>query len=227
MFNQPQIAPSILAADILNLESDVAAVVNAGAKILHIDIMDGSFVPAITFGANVVAGLRQKFPDTILDVHLMIENPQNHVETFAAAGSDFITVHYEAIVGRDDPGTPPTSDKLIEIANEIRQNGAKAGISINPATPVSAIRNVIEHFDLALIMTVVPGLGGQKYIDDCTAKIAEVAELSDIIISVDGGVNADTISIPAAAGANILVAGNAIFAADNIAAAFEELRQTL
>ena len=214
MFNQPQIAPSILAADILNLENDVAAVVNAGAKILHIDIMDGSFVPAITFGANVVAGLRQKFPDTILDVHLMIENPQNHVETFAAAGSNFITVHFEAV---------PNLDKLIEIAREIHKFGAKAGISINPATPVSAIRNVIKHFDLALIMTVVPGLGGQKYIDDCTAKIAEVAELADIIISVDGGVNADTINIPATAGANILVAGNAIFVADNIAEAFTTL----
>jgi len=216
------IAPSILAANILTLQSDISEVLAAGAKVLHIDIMDGSFVPAITFGGNVVAGLR-KITDVTLDVHLMIENPQNHIEMFANAGADIITVHYESIAD---------IEKLVRISKEIRSFGVKSGIAINPQTPVSAIIEIIEQFDLVLIMSVVAGLGGQKYIGSCTEKITEIAEIArnsmhEILIEVDGGVNAENIHIPASAGADLIVAGSAIFGADDIAVAFAELENKL
>jgi len=214
------IAPSILAADILNLQRDVAAVVSAGAEILHIDVMDGGFVHAITFGDNVVRALR-KSVDIMLDVHLMIENPQEHIEAFASAGADVITVQYEAVAD---------FDKMVAISKEIRGFGAKAGISINPQTTVDEIAGLVEFFDLVLIMTVVAGFGGQKYIDACTAKISEVVKLAkdvphELAIQVDGGIYAENIHIPLNAGANIFVAGSAVFGANDIGRAFAELEE--
>ena len=216
------IAPSILAANILNLQSDVSAVISAGAEMLHIDVMDGSFVSPITFGDNVVHALR-KTVDITLDVHLMIENPQNHIETFANAGADIITVQYEAVADKA---------AMLEISKEIRKRGVKPGISINPQTPVDEISDLIEYFDLVLIMTVVAGYGGQKYIDSCTAKIAEIVELAKdvphgLLIQVDGGIYADNIQIPSEAGANVFVAGSAVFGAEDIGRAFLELESSI
>lgn len=197
------LAPSLLSADLADLKNAVKIIENNGGSIVHIDVMDGRFVPQISYGQPVVQSLRPytKLP---FDVHLMVEHPEEQVESFAKAGSDWITFHHEACVH---------SHRLVQRIHDL---GKKAGISIVPSTPVSAIKEMLEYVDLVLVMTVNPGFGGQKLIPSCVKKITELLELRkqlglDFMISVDGGVNAETIGSVADAGADVIVSGSAFF----------------
>jgi ribulose-phosphate 3-epimerase len=210
------VAPSILSADFAQLAAQVHEVMNAGARVIHCDVMDGHFVPPITFGPMVVATLRDALPDdAYLDVHLMIERPERHVEAFAKAGADGITIHAEA--------TPHIDYTL----SAIREAGCKAGLVVCPGTPPDYYAEV--DVDLALIMTVNPGWGGQAFIRSQLDKIRRVrAMLGDgIPIEVDGGVNAETAAECAEAGATWFVAGSAIFGSDDPAATFREIAQAV
>lgn len=208
------ISPSILSADFANLERDINAVENAGADWIHVDVMDGHFVPNITIGVPVVKSLKQvaKLP---LDVHLMIENPEKYIEPFALAGADIITFHYEAAL-----------EKSQDIINQIKALGKKAGISIKPATMPDKIEYLLPFLDMVLVMTVEPGFGGQKFMPDCADKIPFIKEKAqeNLIIQVDGGINSETAKICTSKGANSLVAGNYIYKSDDIKAAIESLR---
>ena len=198
-----KIAPSILSADFAKLGEEVERVSKAGADFIHIDVMDGHFVPNITFGMPVVKAIR-KYTDKVFDVHLMIENPANYVDAFIEAGADIITVHYEA-------------DRHIDrVIQYIKSKGIKAGISLNPGTPVAMIKDMIPYIDMVLIMSVNPGFGGQKFIQYSINKIKEVKELANafnenLLIQVDGGVDKNNSKSLIEAGANVLVAGSAIF----------------
>lgn len=203
-----KLAPSILSADFSALLEDVKKVEKAGCEYLHIDVMDGHFVPNITIGPPVVAALKGK-TDMVFDVHLMIEKPERYLEAFAKAGADIITVHQEACT------------HLHRTLQQIRALGKKAGVSLNPATPIESIRHVLDELDMVLIMTVNPGFGGQKFISSMIPKIRELKkqiELSkaSVDIQVDGGITPDNAAQVAAAGANILVAGSAIFGSGDI-----------
>lgn len=207
------ISPSILSADFCNLENEIKRV-EPYVKWLHIDVMDGHFVPNITIGVPVVKSIR-KTTNLFLDTHLMIENPEKYIESFFEAGSDLLTVHFEA-----------TIEKTPDIINQIKSKGIKAGLSIKPKTNVSEIIDYIDLCDLILVMTVEPGFGGQKFIDDCAEKIKEIKKVSknkDLIIQVDGGINAITGKICKDLGANSLVAGNFIYKSENIKSAIEAL----
>ena len=212
-----KIAPSILSADFARLGEEVRAVEAAGADYLHIDVMDGHFVPNITIGPPVVAALRQ-VTELPLDVHLMIENPDRYIPEFAAAGADIITVHQEASV------------HLHRTVQLIRSLGKKAGVSLNPATPASLLEVILEELDLVLVMTVNPGFGGQGFIPACLPKIEALRREIErrrlpVELEVDGGVKVDNIRRIAAAGAGVFVAGSAVFGTPDYAATIAALRR--
>ncbi|HWI06199.1 MAG TPA: ribulose-phosphate 3-epimerase [Solirubrobacteraceae bacterium] len=208
------VAPSILSADFAHLAPKVREVMDAGARVIHCDVMDGHFVPPITFGPMVVAALRDALPDeAYLDVHLMIESPEKHVAEFAKAGADGITIHVEA--------TPHVDYTL----SAIREGGCKAGLVVCPGTPPDAFGEC--DVDLALIMTVNPGWGGQPFLRNQLDKIRRVRAIlgDDVPIEVDGGINPETAAECAAAGATWFVAGSAIFGSDDPAATFREIAE--
>lgn len=214
---QLQICPSILSADFSRLGDDVRAVLDAGGDIVHVDVMDGHFVPNITFGPDVMKSIR-KVTDKIFDVHLMIAPADPYLEAFAKGGADVITVHAEA------------GPHLHRSLQAIRALGKRAGVSLNPGTPESVLEYVLDDLDLILVMTVNPGFGGQKFIPSGLEKIARIrAMIGDrpIDLEVDGGVTADNAGAIAKAGANWLVAGSAVFkgGADHYAANIEAIRR--
>lgn len=209
------ISPSILSADFTNLERDIKLVEQAGADWLHIDVMDGHFVPNITIGVPVVKSIK-KITKLPLDVHLMIENPDKYFEPFAKAGADIITFHYEAV----------REEKIPLIINQIKQFNVKAGMSIKPKTNPDVVFPYLNDLDLVLVMTVEPGFGGQKFMPDCAEKIPLIKNRAkeNLIIQVDGGINADTAKICTSLGANSLVAGNYIYKSENISNAINSLK---
>ena len=212
-----KLAPSILSADFARLLEDVKKVEKAGCEYLHIDVMDGHFVPNITLGPGIVKSLR-KDVNMVFDAHLMIENPDNYIKEFADAGCDIIVVHQEACT------------HLHRTIQNIKSHGIKAGVALNPATPIETIKYVLQDVDMVLLMSVNPGFGGQSYIPVVTEKIKELKALIDkmnldIDIEVDGGVKPSNIAEVVNDGANVIVAGSAIFNAGNIDEAVKSLRE--
>lgn len=212
-----KIAPSILSADFSRLGDEVRAVETAGADYIHVDVMDGHFVPNITIGPPVVAALR-KVTSLPLDVHLMIADPDRYVPDFAAAGADIIVVHAEA------------STHLHRSIQLIRSLGKRAGVSLNPATPLSCLEYVLGDLDLVLLMTVNPGFGGQSFIEACIPKIHALRAMldkrgSEAELEVDGGVKVENIARIAHAGADVFVAGSAVFGSNNYGATINALKQ--
>jgi ribulose-phosphate 3-epimerase len=200
-----KLAPSILSADFARLGEQIDEVARAGADYIHVDVMDGHFVPNITIGAPVVAAIRP-ITSLPLDVHLMVEHPERYISEFVQAGADIITVHVEA------------SPHLHSTLRLIRELGARAGVSINPATPIGAVEEFLRHVDLVLVMSVNPGFGGQPFIPETLPRIANMRKLLDDMglgaeLEVDGGINADNAPDIVEAGATVLVAGNSIFKA--------------
>ena len=214
------LAPSILSADFCNLGAQVKTVAETNTEFLHIDIMDGSFVPNISFGFPVIKALR-KNSKMIFDVHLMIENPSKYIDEFVNCGADIITFHYEA------------ERHIDRTVNYIKNKGCKVGIALNPATPVSVLKNILPSLDMVLIMSVNPGFGGQSFIEYSIDKIQEVKNLAkklnkqNLLIEVDGGVDTHNIKSIVEAGANVLVAGSAVFRENKIKENINALNEAL
>ncbi len=208
------VSPSILSADFANLARDVEIIQECGADWIHVDVMDGHFVPNITIGAPVVKALKP-YAKVPLDVHLMIENPQNYVDDFVKAGADVITIHYEA-----------AQDMTEDIISHIKSHDVLAGLSIKPKTPPQEILKNLLMVDMVLVMTVEPGFGGQSFMHDCAEKIPVIRQNApeNLIIQVDGGINAETGKICRDLGANSLVAGSYVFGAEDIEDAIDSLR---
>lgn len=214
-----KISPSILSANFSKLGEDIISLEKYGADMIHIDVMDGMFVPNISFGIPVIKSIRPLTKLTF-DVHLMIEEPARYVKDFVDAGADIITVHYEA------------DRHLDRTVNYIKSLGVKAGVALNPATPVETIKHLIKDLDMVLIMSVNPGFGGQKYIPYCNEKVAEVKALADkynkeLLIQVDGGIDKSNIGTVANNGANVIVAGSAVFKNNAIEENIKILREGL
>jgi len=211
------IAPSILSADLLQLKRQVELLAENGADFIHVDVMDGHFVPNLTFGPNMVKALK-RITSLPLDVHLMISNPDAYIEEYVKAGADILTVHQEACT------------HLHRTIQTIHNQGIKAGVSLNPATPLSAIENVLDDMELLLIMTVNPGFGGQKFIPQGLRKIAAARKMidtsgRDILLEVDGGVDNSTVESIVQHGARVLVSGSAIFGQPDIVAAMQQIKE--
>ncbi len=213
------LAPSILSADFSNLSQQIRYVEMGGADWIHCDIMDGKFVPNITFGPIVVEAVN-KITNLPIDVHLMIENPNNYIEQFINAGADYVTVHQEEV------------KHLNRSLTRIKELGAKAGVVINPATPITSLYEVLDIVDLILVMSVNPGFGGQKFLENSLSKIKKLDELKKeknygYLIEIDGGVSSENIQTISKAGCNVFVAGSSIFNNDNITAATVELKNII
>ena len=218
---KPQIAPSVLAANFYELKPQLESVKAAGASVLHVDVMDGMFVPNISIGVPVVAAL-SKYSGMTLDVHLMIDDPKRYIKAFADAGADWVTVHYEAV----------PQGELEKLLLDIRVLGIKAGLSVKPDTPVSVLEKYVELCDLVLIMTVPPGFGGQSYDVNGDDRIHAARDILDklnpgCILAVDGGVDKNTIAGAHKAGAELLVAGSSVFGAPDAGEAVRELLDSL
>lgn len=211
-----KIAPSILSADFSNLGEDIERIDKGGAEFVHIDVMDGNFVPNISLGLPVIKSIRNR-TEKVFDVHLMINNPSIYIDDFIEAGADIITVHYEA-------------DRHIDrTINYIKSKGKKAAVSLNPGTPTSVLKDLIPSLDMVLIMTVNPGFGGQKFIPYCLNKIREIKEMSNkvnpsLLIEVDGGIDKSNVKEVIDAGANVIVAGSAVFNGGEISENIKALR---
>jgi len=209
-----RIAPSLLAADFSRLEAEVSAVEEAGASVLHLDVMDGHFVPNISFGVPVIASLRKR-TKMFFDAHLMISDPMRYAEPFAGAGCDHLTFHVEAI---DDP---------VAVVRHLRELGVSVGVSLNPTTPASALDRIIDVVDMVLIMSVWPGFGGQSFISEVLPKARELSRLlkEHQRLEIDGGIDRETIAKAAEVGVDTFVAGTAVFGAEDPAKAYAELER--
>ena len=211
------ISPSVLAADFANLEQEVKKVDKAGAEYLHLDVMDGIFVPNISFGAPVIGALRSK-SEMVFDVHLMITDPIRYIDDFVKAGADIITIHYESC------------DAPIDVVRYIKSKGVRAAVAIKPQTPADVLYDMLGEIDMALVMTVEPGFGGQKLIPETLTKIKQLRDKAikdgiELDIEVDGGIGADNLKLLTSAGANVIVAGSAIFRAQSPEEVMKKMRE--
>ncbi len=213
------IAPSVLSADPLNIAGDVEKI-NGLYDFLHVDVMDGNFVPNISYGPSLVSALRKRYPETVLDVHLMVETPGNFIESFASSGATYLTVHVEA------------SSHLNRLLSEIRKLGCKPGITLNPSTPLWMIQPVLHLVDMVLVMSVNPGFGGQRFLPETLDKVTtlcqwRVSSGHEYLIEIDGGISEKNIQKVAAAGADVLVMGNAVFSSEEPEQQLREMRELL